>query len=198
MEVFRFNPWIGRPPFKKEVMREMVKEIQLSQGKVALVDDEDYEWLNQWKWSAYKQNRFKSRTVFYAGRGNHGENKFKTIIMHRNIIEHILKEGGRIEELEEFINNPRKFPVDHVNGDCLDNRRCNLRVVTHRQNCQNLHVKSSSRYPGVHKRKNGWAAEIQINYKKTYLGLFRTELEAFEAYKKAVHELSGETLICEI
>lgn len=143
----------------------MVKKIPLTQGKFTLVDDQDYDFLNQWKW----QVMIKNNTA-YAQRF---ENK-TPIRIHRFLL-----------------NPPKGFVVDHINGNGLDNRRSNLRVVTHRQNMQNMHVKRSSKYPGVSWRKdrNKWEAKISINNKSKHLGHFKSENEAFEAYKEAVNAL---------
>jgi len=79
-----------------------MKEIQLTQGKIALVDDGDYEKLNQFKWYT-----IKIRSLFYAAR----ERQNKTILMHRIII-----------------NAPERLYTDHINGNPLDNRKINLRL----------------------------------------------------------------------
>lgn len=74
--------------------------------------------------------------------------------------------------------------IDHINGNRLDNRRENLRAVTHKQNVQNgsAHRDSTSRYKGVSKHKNGWRAQLCHNGKKMSLGQFPTEHLAAVAY----------------
>lgn len=162
----------------------MTKTIPLSQGKVTLVDDEDYDWLNQWKWcaDAGKNNIMYAIRKENIGRID-GKYKRKKIRLHRAII------GAKKGEI-----------VDHINGDGLDNRKTNLRIVTHRQNCQNLHINKTSEYPGVSfdRSKRKWAAHIRINKKTKFLGNFNSEIEAFNTYKRAVHELIGEKVVCEI
>lgn len=154
-----------------------MKEIQLTQGKVALVDDCDYERLNQYKWCA-----FKHFNTFYAVRNSPRINgKQRTIFMHHEII-------GK---------PPNNFVTDHENGDGLRNLRSNLRHVTQRQNCQNKkNIKKTSKYPGVcwHKLRKKWTALIWINKKRKHLGCFTDELEAFGSYKKAVEKL-GERML---
>ncbi len=90
-----------------------MREIQLTQGQVALVDSEDYERLNQFKWYASKQGKGKK---FYAVRcidTRHKDGKYKKIWLHR-----------------EVMNCPDGMVVDHLSGVGLDCRRSNLEVVT--------------------------------------------------------------------
>jgi hypothetical protein len=96
-----------------------MKEIQLTQGKVALVDDEDYEYLNQWKWCARKGKL----GTFYAKRTvrNNITNTYKTIYMHRIILN---------------ITN-RFIYVDHENHDGLDNQKSNIKACTPKENANN-------------------------------------------------------------
>ena len=129
----------------------MVKEIPLTQGKVALVDDEDYEWLNQYNWQASNE---KGR--FYVKKGNYlgvinGKQRSTSVRMHRLIM-----------------NAPENMVVDHINGNGLDNRKENLRIVSNRQNLQNLHIKKTSKYPGVswQKTRNKWISLIRVNGKQ--------------------------------
>lgn len=147
-----------------------MKQIPLTQGLFALVDDDDYEWLNQWKWCAAKD-----RNVFYARRNSKRVNGKQTPIhMHIEII-------GRKEGLV----------TDHINGDGLDNRRENLRHVTNRQNQQNRHNERSSKYPGVYwyKRDGKWATRIWVGSRRLWLGCFAIEADAYQAYYKAVNSL---------
>ena len=91
-----------------------MKEIPLSQGKVALVDDEDYKYLNQWKWYAAKQGN-----DFYAFRNDYTVSPPKTVRMHREVL----------------VEDPRD--IDHIDGNGLNNQKVNLRYCTHSQNHQN-------------------------------------------------------------
>jgi hypothetical protein len=163
-------------------MVKMTKKIILTQGQVAIVDDEDYEYLNQWKWYAkYNKNikNYYAARAEYLGRIN-GKYNQKTIFMHRVIM-----------------NPPKGKVVDHVNHDTLDNRRSNLRIVYRRQNDQNKKNKKTSNYPGVswHKATKKWTAQIVINKKKKYLGIFADEREAAKAYENACRE-QGQELVC--
>lgn len=150
---------------KKRVHIAM-KEIPLTQGKVALVDDEDFEGLIHYKWYP-----IKTLSNCYAAR-NIPKSKGKIIYMHRAIL-----------------NPPSNMQIDHINGNGLDNRKENLRVVTNRENQQNLRDspirKYTSKYPGVSKLSSGkFRALIQIKKVNKYLGQFENELDAANAYQK--------------
>jgi hypothetical protein len=134
----------------------------------ALVDDADYEWAMQWRWSLIRHSGKKS----YARRGTMRSNEpQRTYFLHRELMG--LKHGDGLE-------------VDHRNGDGLDNRRSNLRVCSRSQNAQNR----SGSYPGARsphrgvwfdKRRGKWIAEGKINYRKTHIGQFDSEQEAAAA-----------------
>lgn len=167
----------------------MVKKIPLTQGQHALVDDEDFEFLTQWKWYA---SYYLHINNYYAQRAQHigffnGKQKMKTIMMHRLIMEEIA--GHELKRSEE---------IDHINHNPLDNRRENLRIATKRQNQQNQKRKTSSKYPGIcwHKVSKKWRARITLNGKRKELGLFDDEREAAKAYERACRELVGEELVC--
>ena len=150
-----------------------MKEIELSQGKVALVDDEDYEYLNQWKWCA-----LKSHNVYYAVRTVRHDNMQTTQCMHRLIL-----------------NCPSGMKDDHRNGDGLDNRRDNLRICTNAENIHNSRVQSrnkSSRFKGVHLHKAKWCSRIKVNGVKIHLGYFISEYAAADAYDLAAKKYFGE------
>lgn len=152
-----------------------MKEIQLTQGKVALVDDEDFEYLNQWKWYANKLNvKFYARRNVRINKKNAGY-----LLMHR------------------FIMNPDiGLVVDHINGNTLDNRKCNLRICTYSGNRWNSFktIDNKSGYKGVHWHKLGkkWKATIEINKTKHYLGLFHNIKQAAKAYNEAAIKFHGE------
>ena len=147
-----------------------MKEIQLTQGKVALVDDEDFEWLNQWRWLYV--------SVGYAARMS-GTEKRKMIYMHTMIL-----------------NTPKGMEGDHINADKLDNRRLNLRNCSHAENNQNNRLRSNntSGYKGVSRTKSGlkWRAYIKYNYKRKHLGEFDNIEDAARAYDAEAIKLFGE------
>lgn len=149
----------------------MTKSITLTQGKVALVDDEDFEYLNQWKWFAEK----RGSGLVYAVRNV----KQKPLHMHTQIIK-----------------TPKGMVTDHINGDGLDNRRCNLRACTHGENMRNRkvgQVNNKSGYKGAHwsKRQEKWKAEIRVNGKSIHLGYFNDLIEAAQAYDRAARKYHG-------
>jgi predicted RNA methylase len=139
-----------------------MREILLTQGKVALVDDEDHELLKISKWYANK-----NRHTYYAMRGSLTQTGLKTILMHTVIM-----------------NPPKGMEIDHINGNGLDNRKENLMVVTCRQNAQNRHMSKHSQYPGVSwdTHANKWRSYITVKGKQRHLGYFIDELEAAKTY----------------
>lgn len=151
------------------VLTLMVKEIQLTKGQVAIVDDQLYEELSSKKWVAWRSKSGK----FYAVRTDYSPKR--TTRMATCVIGQCY---GKM--------------VDHINGDTLDNRACNLRHVTSRQNSQNRHVPSTSKYPGVNYdsktprlKTKKWLCRIQINGKTKNLGRYKTEEEAATVYRVA-------------
>lgn len=161
----------------------MTKKIPLTQNQFALVDDEDYNTLIKYKWHAIWDSRIKNyyATHTKSSKKINGKLKQKTIYMHRIIL-----------------NAPKNRMVDHINHNPLDNRKCNLRIVSNRQNQQNQKRKTSSKYPGVyfHKSTQRWMARICINGKTKYLGSSVNELDVAKLYEQAVREKCGEELVC--
>lgn len=152
-----------------------MKEIPLTQGQVALVDDEDYEWLSNRKWCV------ATKRVYAMGRDV--EEK-KNIYMHQLIFKHY------------GIEIPEGMEIDHKNGNNLDNQKSNLRPGTRSQNNMNSRSRenSTSKYKGVswasHAKK--WRAQLQINKKHCHLGYFETEKDAAIAYNEAALKYFGE------
>lgn len=145
-----------------------MRELQLPSGLVALVDEDDFESvLAAGPWHAKRDG---PRTTYVV----------KTPKPRVQIYLH------------HFLTN---WPeTDHINGDGLDNRRSNLRQVTHRQNMANQRLRrdSKSGYKGVNRSRSRWQAGIKVDYRQRHLGTFETAEEAARAYDAAAIAAWGE------
>jgi hypothetical protein len=145
--------------------------IPLSHGKSAIVDESDFYILSQ--------NRWKFNNRGYAVRLKREDGKCKTISMHRVILNAL---PGQI--------------VDHINGDPLDNRKSNLRIVNNSQNSWNLRTPSSSStgYKGVtsEKKTGKYVAHITFKNKTIKLGTFESKHDAARMYNFWANDLFGE------
>lgn len=144
----------------------MSKQIELTNGGFALVDDTDFEWLSQYCWRrnwGYAQGSVDGRRVH----------------MHQLLVDCVLG-----------------LEVDHINRNRLDNRRANLRAVTHSQNLRNRAKNhfATSKFRGVcyckWARKH-WRADIRVNGKSIFLGVFETEEAAARCYDEAERKFFG-------
>ena len=151
------------------------RRIRLTQGQFALVDAEDYGWLSKWKWHAQKWHS-EGEDHYYANRRD--PVKKTAIGMHRQIM-------GFPEGLE----------VDHINGNSLDNRRCNLRAVSTELNQINSSTGwGSSRFRGVtwDASRGLWKAHATLRDVRYQLGHFPTEEAAARAVDRKRREVYGE------
>lgn len=149
-------------------------------GRVALVDDEDYDLVMQYRWRLLPVRYLPS-----GGRRNGGPYavtsvrgvRGKSLHMHRLLVDYPV--------------------VDHKDGNGLNNQRTNLRSATHSQNHGNWltpHPNTTSQFRGVswNSKKRCWVAMIRVNYKQRYLGRFSTEEAAARAYDAAAIAAWGE------
>lgn len=155
-----------------------MKEIPLTQGRVALVDDANYGWLNQWKWCAA---RASCQYLFYATRNVRTSGHRYYEHMHRAILG--LQPGDGKQ-------------CDHVDGDGLNNQRSNLRISSQTENMHNRRklIVGTSKYKGVcwYRRERKWRARIRVNRKLISLGYFASETDAALAYNRAARKHFGD------
>lgn len=144
-----------------------MKEIILTRGKVAIVDDEDFDQLSKWSWYTHIS---PNPNNFYAARGTMINYKNKGHMMHRQILQ----------------LNDQNLVVDHIDGNGLNNQKSNLRICTRAQNMCNLKKRknTSSRFKGVFwdKSRNKWSARANIEGKSLNIGRYENEIEAALAY----------------
>jgi hypothetical protein len=161
-----------------------MKEIQITQGKVALVDDEDFNWLSEHKWCALnlaKKNQTPRWYVVYSraipGGGHNG--KKELVYMHR-LIMGIAKGDSK--------------KIDHKDHDPFNNQKNNLRVCDHSQNMRNRSSHGSSKYLGVSwdNSSNKWRAQITSYGNSKFLGCFVIEEDAAKCYNEYAERLHGE------
>jgi hypothetical protein len=147
-----------------------MKTILLTQGKQALVDDDDFEKVNKYNWCLSKYNH-ASYALRHDGK--------KRMLMHRLIMD-----------------CPEGKDIDHINGNGLDNRKCNLRICSRSENMMNsgLYETNTSGFRGVHwdKQQMKWRARIHKDGKKINLGRFDSKEEAARVRDAKVKELFGD------
>lgn len=152
-----------------------MKRIPLTQGKEALVDDEDYEAVSAFKWFATQS---RPGSLWYAARWVYQDGERIRIWLHR-----------------ELMNLPDDLDVDHIDRDGLNNQRNNLRPATTFQSAANKSIRSDNTtgYRGVYAHRNGrFYVYVQHNHDKRYVGAFATAIEAAHAWDAVAKELFGE------
>lgn len=159
--------------------------ITLGSGNVTLVSEEDYAFLNQWRW---QEQRSKHRRTSVVRRRLHASEDFSrpAFLMHRVIADRM-----GILHLRDL-----SMDVDHINHNSLDNRRENLRSATRTQNMANIALRRGNRagFKGVnfHKQTKKWHARISLDHKTLSLGVHVSPEDAARAYDVAARQLFGE------
>jgi hypothetical protein len=146
-----------------------MKEIKLSRGKIALVDDEDFDYLNQWKWFASK-----GRNTYYAGRSSKIKNNRW---MHRLIMK-----------------TPENLQVDHIDHNGLNNQKSNLRNCTNTENLFNRNKNFKSKYKGVHYnyKKRTYIVQLKAFGYNVYTSEFKNAEKAARKYDEMAKIYHGE------
>ncbi len=161
-----------------------MKNIILGNGKLVQVDDDKYEYLNQYKWSCRRAHNntlidYAFRTIprIDGAKYKNGKTKRTMIQMHR-----------------ELLSPSEDMCVDHIDGNGLNNQLANLRLATKSQNLRNskLNKRNTTGYKGVKKSGNGWQARINFNKKEINLGSYSNPIRAAKAYDKAARLYFGE------
>ena len=154
-----------------------MKEILLTQGKVAIVDDEDFEFLNQWKW--HVAGGSGSGTGYARRSIRLFNNKIISFNMHRVVM-----------------NPKNNEQIDHVNGNKFDNRKSNLRICTNTQNQHNVPLRKDNKsgFKGVNwdKKTRKWHTRIRVDGNRFSLGYFNNKEQAALAYNEAALQYHGE------
>ena len=151
-----------------------VAYITLTQGHEAIIDAADVPLVQVKNWYA----AVKSNTVYARGEGGNATKR------HRVFIHNVI------------MGNSKGLFVDHIDGDGLNNRRCNMRLATRAQNMRNQkkNSRNTSGLKGVSfdKRREKWYAKIKLNRIEKFLGYFASPEEAHAVYFAASRELHGE------
>ncbi len=152
-----------------------MKTIKLTRGMVAIVDDQDFEFVSRWSWFAAKR-----KNTFYAARTIPSGKKrpLGVAYMHREILE-----------------APPGVKTDHGDGDGLNNTRENIRICTAMENARGFRVlrrTKTVRFRGVTPRRNKFRARITVNKIEIPIGVFDDQESAAKAYDLAALRHFGE------
>lgn len=154
-----------------------MQQIQLTKGLVTLVDDDDYDYLNQFLWTVNTTSHpYVVRSA--KKRERNGKSAYK-IYMHHVVLK-----------------SDRSYVVDHIDRNLLNNQKYNLRLVTMSQNIATAYFrpKGTSQYRGVSwdKRRSVWECKIKVHKKSIFLGYFDDEAKAAMRYNQAALTYFGE------
>jgi len=151
------------------------RRIKLTRGQYAIVDPEDFERLNQYKWHCSHRGYAKRAVPHAPAKGRQ-----RLVGMH-----------------QELCPVPEGMVVDHINRNPLDNRKANLRPATRRQNTWNRKLTRKTRktrYTGIHwdKRSRKWEVLVRIDGRNRGFGAYADEVEAAKAYDRVAKQHRGE------
>ena len=156
-----------------------MKKIPLTQGKFALVDNEDFLLVSKYKWYYRKSGRTNGENG-YAETTLYRNGKRKTLFMHNLILP-----------------PKKKLIVDHRNRNGLNNKRINLRLVTKWQNYHNYPKKGKNLYRGVQLKKalklNPWEVTLKFKKKIVFNKTFSTAKEGARAYNEQALKYYGDS-----
>lgn len=153
---------------------KIIKIISPKHGNFdVMVDDEDYEHLASFHWCIHK-----SKTCFYAMRNEWSKNKAKKIFMHRYLL-----------------GMPTKY-VDHIDGNTINNQRCNLRLASSSESQQNRRKQTNNTtgFKGVHfyKAYKKYSVHIGHNHKNIFGGYFDNPIDAAKRYNELALKYHGD------
>ncbi len=139
-----------------------MKNIKLTQGKMAQVDDDTYAWAKDFKWCAKKH-----RKTFYAVRHTIGSSDRRNVSIHQCVTGLSLAAG---------------LVIDHIDGNGLNNQRSNLRIISARDNSRNNHRRRAGLPVGATLKPGGrWQSRAMVDGKRVHVGMFATREEASKA-----------------
>jgi hypothetical protein len=155
-----------------------MKIIPLTQGKAAVVDDEDFSILSKYKWHYQKNNSRKTGYAIRHIRVGGRKGRCLSFMMHREILG--LQTGDAIQ-------------CDHIDGDGLNNRRGNLRKCTQAQNQWNTPARNGREIKGVYweERHKSWKVSFRLNGKIKNFGRFKNKNDAINSYNEIVFKERG-------
>lgn len=152
-----------------------MREIKLTQWKVATIDDEDFEEVSKHRWFAKKdKNKFYAITRIKSDSGKYTTKQMHSVIM----------------------NTPKWLQTDHINWDWLCNIKSNLRICNISENSKNRWMWKNNtswlKWVSWDKVKSKWQSEIVSNWKRRWLWYFDNKYDAYEIYCKNCIELHWE------
>ena len=158
----------------------MIREIPLTQEKIALVDSQDYDKLRHVLWHAHK-----------------GKGTYYAVSDHTRTMTKGVRSGLPVAMHTMIMKTPPGYVVDHINGNGLDNRRQNLRILTREENSAGRTKGGMDKFRGVvyDKERGTWRASIKKGKRGVFLGRFEHQVDAAKAYDSRAKELFGELAV---